>query len=138
MSTTPTLPRHSHKKRLCLCGCGETVTGRKTKLYYSRACAKRAARSGPQPLSTAVAKASSVGENPPQGDKAVAQGGGVAVTDTKQPIYCPCGRGPLPRLFGPIQVPVYCADCVQAERCPCYSRPAWHQFGGTAEKARVA
>ena len=124
-------------KRLCACGCGEPVTGRKTKLYYSRACAKRAARSGPQPHSSAVAKVAHVGENPPQGGKSVSQGGGVAVTDTKQPASCSaCGR-PLPRLYGSVQVSAYCADCVQAERCPCYNRPAWHQFGRSPQKARA-
>ena len=126
-------------KRVCACGCGEPITGRRTKLYYSRACAKRAERNlGPSPRSSPDAKVAHVGENPPQGDKSVSQGRDVAVTDTKQPVFCPCGRGPLPRLYGPMQVSAWCADCVEAERCPCYSRPAWHQFGRSPQKARAA
>ena len=29
----------------------------------------------------------------------------------------------MPKLQGPLPVAVYCHDCVQDKRCPCYSRP---------------
>ena len=50
----------------------------------------------------------------------------VRALDTE--VSCRCGRA-LPRIYGPLQVSVYCAGCVEAERCPCYSRPNWHGGG---------
>ena len=122
-------------KRPCLCGCGRSVTGRKTKKFYSPACRVKYHR---DQLSSPVAKAPSVGEKPSQGSKPVPQYGSVTPTDTKQPVSCSACGCPLPRIYGPLQVPVYCAGCVEAERCPCYSRPAWHQFGRGPEKTRAA
>ena len=110
------------RKRVCPCGCGHHVMGRKSKKFYSPACRVKTHRGGP---SRADAKAPSVAEKALQDSGALAQDGGVTLTDTNAPeVHCPCGRL-MPKLEGPLSVVAYCFDCVQDHRCPCYNRPAW-------------
>jgi len=119
--------------RPCACGCGQPVTGRRSRRFYSDACRVKAHRGDP---SSAAAKVAHVGENPLQSSGVAPQDGSVTLTDTK-PAYC-VGCGELmPRLEGPLPVPAFCADCVREERCPCYNRPAWHQWGNKPPKARA-
>ena len=114
------LSRH----RLCACGCGEPITGRRSRRFYSDACRKRHNRGSASrqnvPLAGPAGRESRTRAKPPPGIP------DVRVADTElSEVHCPCGRL-TPGIYGPLQVSAYCADCVEAERCPCGSRPAWH------------
>jgi hypothetical protein len=113
--------------RPCACGCGREITGRKSRRYYSDACRKR----GERATQSAPLRARGGLESRTQEEPATAIPD-VTVTD-REPVLCPCGR-PLPKLDGPLQVAAYCADCVQDQRCPCYTRPAWG--GGATSHGR--
>lgn len=123
---------HLSRHRLCACGCGQPITGRRSKRFYSDAHRKRHHRgSTPHqnvPLAGPAGRESRTRANPAPAIPV------VRVTDTEpREVRCPCGRL-MPRIDGPLQASAYCADCMEDERCPCYNRPAWH--GSPAHKPR--
>ena len=128
-------PRPDMASRSCACGCGQPILGQRSKKFYSDSHRKRFNRSGRTLEPTQRSPAKRESRTPPE----LATGTpNVRALDSRTEVSCSaCGR-PLPRLYGPVQVNAYCADCVQAERCPCYSRPAWHQWGRKPERARAA
>ncbi len=99
------------RARLCACGCGQPVTGRRSRRFYSDACRKRFSRgsathrSGSQPAATAR-------ESRTDGNPAPAIPG-VRESDTKpREVFCAgCGSLML-RLEGPLPVAAYCRECV--------------------------
>ncbi len=133
MSTMATLPRHSHKKRLCACGCGQEVTGQRSKKFVSDSHRKRFNRSGRVLESTQRPRTGQESRTPPESATGTPD---VRALDTE--AACAACGCPMPKIYGRLQVSVYCADCVGANRCPCGSRPAWHQFGRSPGKARAA
>ena len=111
-------------KRLCACDCGEAVIGQRSKKFVSDSQRKRYNRGSDPSQGTPLA---SPGRRETRTQKEPAVGTpDVRELDTKQPVFCPCGRGPLPRLCGPIQAVAYCDECVQSERCPCYTAQPGH------------
>ena len=103
------------RPRLCACGCGEPITGQRTKRFVSDSHRKRFCRLGRvlEPSQRPPAKRESrTHPGPPAGTP------NVRALDSRTEVSCSvCGR-PLPKLYGPLQVSAYCADCVQADRCP--------------------
>ena len=102
--------RHASHRRLCACGCGRPVTGRRSKRFYSDACRVRAHRgSGPE----IAANGPRAAENPLHSGGAVSQGGDVTLADTKLcAVRCSGCWCVLPRLRGPLPVRAYCRECV--------------------------
>ena len=95
--------------RLCACGCGQPVTGRRSRRFYSDACRVKAHRRGAPRVNSKVA---TVAENPLQGVGAVSQDTSVPETylGTRE-VFCPGCGSPMPRLRGPLPVPAYCREC---------------------------
>ena len=113
--------------RLCACGCGQPITGQRSKKFYSDACRKRFVRSARPhnaPQTSPLARETRTRTKPAMGTPVVRE------SDTNPTeINCPCGR-PLPRIYGPLPENAYCKECVQDRRCPCYNRPAWQHRKG--------
>ena len=103
---------HLSRHRLCACGCGRPVSGRRTRKFYSDACRVRAHRgSGPD----IAANRPRAAENPLHSGRAVSQGGDVTLSDTKLcDVRCVRCGSQLAGLRGPLQEPAYCRRCVPA------------------------
>ncbi len=106
------------RPRLCGCGCGQPVTGRKSKRFCSDACpAKNHRRSH----SDSAARASAEGANPLHEGGAVSDHvGDGSVTVTDREVRCSGCGSPISRLVGPLPVASYCRGCVEGGRCPCH------------------
>jgi hypothetical protein len=98
------------RPRLCACGCGRPLTGRKGKRFYSPGCRVKGHRRGAPQIDS---KVPAVAENPLQGQGPVSQDGGVTLTDTKPAdVYCAGCGSLMPKLEGPLPVAAYCSRCV--------------------------
>jgi hypothetical protein len=96
--------------RLCACGCGQPLTGRKSKRFYSDACRVKTHRRGVPQIDSKVPP---VAENPLQGSEAVSQD--TPVTETylePREVHCRGCGSLMPKLEGPLPVPAYCRECV--------------------------
>lgn len=95
----------------CACGCGQPVTGRRSKRFFTDACRKRHNR-GSTPAQTAPLRSRS-GREPRTQDEPATTTPDVRVTDTeRQPVHCAGCWCLMPRLEGPLPVPTYCRECV--------------------------
>ncbi len=93
--------------RLCLCGCGRTVTGQRSKKFYSDACRKRFDR-GSAPRQDA-SLASSV-DRESRTNTQIAPGIS-AVRELDREVHCSGCWSLMPKLSGPLPVPAFCRDC---------------------------
>ncbi len=125
-----------NRSKPCACGCGQVVNGqRSSRRFYTDACRVKAHRGRAPNGDSQVGQRA---EKPLQRGRVIPRHGAVTLTDTIAPeVHCPCGR-PLPKVPGPLPVVAYCSDCVADRRCPCYGRPAWHQWGRRPQRVRVA
>ena len=111
----------------CLCGCGQPITGRRSKRYVSDSHRKRHNRASTYHGGGAVRARRGRESRTRNVPGTTTQD--VRVTDTEpREVHCPCGRL-LPRLRGPLPVAVYCHGC-EGVACPCANRPAWHRRVG--------
>ena len=113
------------QRRSCACGCGQPITGRKSKRFLSDACRKWANRT-PTPHQN-VPIAGPVGRETRTTTAPVQSTGGtvddVRELDTKsRDVYCAVCGSPMPKLRGPLPVAAYSNDCVVGGRCLCASR----------------
>ena len=112
----------------CLCGCGRAVGSKRShQRYHSPACRVKAHRA--QPVATIDSLPTGKAQGAPRRAKAVSHSrtDDVTLSDRPKAVYCSGSGLPMSRLEGPLPVAVYCKDCVTAQRCPCYGRPAWHR-----------
>jgi len=97
--------------RLCACGCGQAITGRRSRLYASDACRKRFTRGSP-PHHTAPLRGRSGRESRTRDEPATSTPD-VRVIDTEpRPVHCSGCWSLMPKLQGPLPVPAYCRECV--------------------------
>ncbi len=95
------------RARSCLCGCGQEVTGQRSKRFYSDGCRKRFDRSGRalEPSQRTPAKRES--RTPPEPAT-----GAQNVRESDTEVRCSGCWSVMPRLEGPLPVPTYCRRCV--------------------------
>ena len=115
-------------KRLCACGCGQEIDGRRNKLFVNDTHSKRCRRNGDL--------------NAPENAHKAPEGGSGAglVTDCGPDddvrdyieVCCSSCHRVRPGWEGPLQVKYFCRECVEAGLCPCENRPPWHSwvYGG--------
>lgn len=110
--------------RLCACGCGRRVTGRRNRWYFSTACRMAATRKRRLRYHIQIAEGGARRPGRPKTDT-----NRVTDSDTNvkiSSVHCSGCRKTLPKLIGPLPCAAFCKQCVADGTAEEYVRRPWH------------